>query len=524
MLRPGVLWFIPPLQGRNAQHMIGEMFHRGTVAQFRNVMIRGTMYFLVMGVAVGSFAGVLAFGFVTIKSFRWYVTKFGGGIAIMLIMSYREAPFSVPIGLLFLRFSLPYLLDRVRQGHGVYNIMVAVTRYLAARLRLTSYLFGRRRQQEEFTARTWRISIDHLTVRFHFSALAEYDGAFRRVPNTDFFPEFVNGLGATAIVDATGEAVDHGARLLMRKQDAQLLEGNRKPDEVYAVAYIPPNFWCRVVTLVLLLWGVGEIFLMLSSSGPILLGRCLLRAFGVQNDHDGYSVVVGLFTLWACWTVGKDVGSVEDVLECCGTTRLTVSSLWDRLVRIDGWCWLVKMAYIGVSLGVVVPVLLAGSVDAYFIMPIRLGLRPDWAPSFQIVDVWVLGVLYITVVLDVIGVDSNSRVIRGLQQIKHNGWMEPDVVAATKDVLLPLLVYLCAVAFLPGAAFQSVRYSFPLVALQSKFMFTHIYPGVFVVAFIMILARVSYDRLAVVVREKEYVVEMRLESYNSDGVDDVRQI
>lgn len=51
-----------------------------------------------------------------------------------------------------------------------------------------------------------------------------------------------------------------------------------------------------------------------------------------------------------------------------------------------------------------------------------------------------------------------------------HGWLRPDPVAATKDVILPVGGGLLAMIVLPALLFQIIRYIFPNVMVDDKFV------------------------------------------------------
>ncbi|KAL0068952.1 hypothetical protein AAF712_003945 [Marasmius tenuissimus] len=294
ILRPGALWFLPPFQGRSAREMVRDMLHRRTVVQLRNVALRGVIYVFMIGATVGSFVGALLMGSVLVPPFRW------------------DPPFSTPIGLLFLTLASPHMLKESGLRKNLHDIATAISRYLAAQLRLTAYLFGRRAGGEERTRRSW---IAHICSSDASGSkdLDGYDGSFRRVPNANW-PALggAKGAYATVAVTPTGEPVDDAAKLLMLNQDAQLLKGGRSIEEDYIVVYIPPHFVYRTSGFFLLSWVIGELYLGFSIWAPIIVGRTIIRLFTAKDVHDGYSIVIGSLLAWLWCGIGRNIQSGKE--------------------------------------------------------------------------------------------------------------------------------------------------------------------------------------------------------------------
>ena len=144
---------------------------------------------------------------------------------------------------------------------------------LARRLRLTSYFFGKRHGEEEYTPKTWSLSRIIYGPTQDATILADdYDGTFRRVPNTDDIA-IPREMRATAAVLATGEAADDASRELMIQQDKATLKAKRNIQQDFTVVYLPPHFRYRMILFVTLLWSFGALCFGVSLALPVLLGR-----------------------------------------------------------------------------------------------------------------------------------------------------------------------------------------------------------------------------------------------------------
>src|SRR6266540_2706255 len=152
----------------------------------------------------------------------------------------REPLSNVPVDLLFLHLVLPYTVHYFRPKKAIKEVATVVWKFLATRLRLTSYFFGDRHPQEEFTPKNWR---DNFIRSGTFVANPDIppDGFFRRVPATDNLA-LPRDMRATVAVTANGEPVDDAARALMLLQNAEVEKAKHNIQEDYTIVYIPPNF------------------------------------------------------------------------------------------------------------------------------------------------------------------------------------------------------------------------------------------------------------------------------------------
>ncbi len=185
-----------------------------------------------------------------------------------------------------------------------------IWKYLCARLRLTSYMFGGRHPEEE-------CDDPHINwLRFGNSGgkvedgVPLFHGSYRRVPNSDNVA-VPRDMRATARVDVNGIPIDDEARGLIAAQDAEAEKAKRNPKEDYTVVYIPPHFQYRIGLFIFALWVIGCVFVTAAVSAPILLGRGVFNLFTDRQMHDGYSFLVGFYALWGCWVVGHAVERMD---------------------------------------------------------------------------------------------------------------------------------------------------------------------------------------------------------------------
>ncbi|KXN87669.1 ERAD-associated E3 ubiquitin-protein ligase doa10 [Leucoagaricus sp. SymC.cos] len=176
-----------------------------------------------------------------------------------------------------------------------------------------------------------------------------------------------------------------------------------------------------------------------------------------------------------------------------------------------------SISYMIATLGVLLPILVALVMDLYIILPARLALDPTLNPRIRIVDTWALGLLYAKIAFHAHRVQPNSGISRGLHHIVAHGWLRPDPLSATREVILPVAGGLFGMIILPAILFRAFQYVFPSIIVDDKFVFMNIYPGIFVVAGLMQSSRYINDMVASwsqAIRDKEFLVEMRLRNHD----------
>ncbi|KAE9399180.1 hypothetical protein BT96DRAFT_965714 [Gymnopus androsaceus JB14] len=503
IMRPGAMWFIKDPQDQNA-HPIRDILDRPSLVQLRKICVSGVMYSFVVMCTICSVAVLLLLGRKMLLPFRWKT---------------REPLSNVPIDLLFLNLALPYTMTYFRPRKPLKRFTMAVWKGLAKRLRLTSYFFGKRHGEEEYTPKTWSLSSIIYGPSKSSSVLAsDYDGSFKRVPNTDDIA-IPREMRATASVTATGEPFDDAARILIARQDAETIKASRSVNKDFAVVYIPPQFRYRMIFFVFIMWSFAAFCLGVSLALPILLGRAFFGIVfkGKREVHDGYSIIAGFYMLWVCWIAGRAVDRLDKRRQRWGTEGPRGSLWWLAVKR--GLVWFVKASYMAVFLGIIIPPLVGGVVELYMILPFKLHLNPDLeVPRIRILDCWAAGLLYMKIVTRVSRRPPYNPISRGIEIIKRNGWTHPDPVAATKDVFAPVTGGLLGMIFFPAFVFYSINFFFPLVGryVDEKFLFTYVYSSLFCLAGLMhtfILLRGMLASWSQAVRDKEFLVEMRLKNH-----------
>ncbi len=329
----------------------------------------------------------------------------------------------MPIDLILLQLVLPYTMDSFRPRKALGRFGTSIWKYLASRLRLSSYMFGGRYLPEEFTPLQWSwrsfLIEDGLQMD---DAEAVHDGSFRRVPNSDNV-SLLKDSPATVEVFEDGTPVNEAARKLIDAQNLETVKAKRLVKEDYTVVYIPPNFRRRVITFLVSLWIIGSLMLATVLAAPILLGRGFFRLFVSQDVHDGYSFIVGFYLLWGCWLVG----SALDRMDKRRQRRWNDSenrAEWPLFVVKRTLLWVAQATYMGAMLGIIIPALVGLVFELYIIQPIRHAANPLLEPRIRMVDMWALGLLYSKIIIRTLRIQPQPNVqahgpnvIRGIDRV-----------------------------------------------------------------------------------------------------------
>jgi len=289
-----------------------------------------------------------------------------------------------------------------------------IWKYLAAKLRLSSYFFGGRYPSEEYTDRRWVSNFLGSVQQGDEDLTKVRDGGYRRVPNTDHIA-LPRDMRATAPVHENGEPLDEEARMLMISQDQEAEKAKRLVKDDYIVVYIPPHFRYRIILFIILLWVVAAIYVGLFVGAPLQLGRSIFKLFVSKDVHDGYSFLLGFYVLWACYVVGKSL----DKLDKRRQRRAWVGPRAELPVYVTkrALMWLTAVTYMLFCFGAVIPTLLSFVVDLYVVLPIRFMADPHLTPRIRVFDMWALGILYINIFVHIYQLRPTNRLSAGLQNV-----------------------------------------------------------------------------------------------------------
>ncbi|TFY83645.1 hypothetical protein EWM64_g363 [Hericium alpestre] len=476
IMRPGAMWFIKDPSDQNF-HPIRDILDRPAMVQLRKLSVSALMYGIVVACGVWSVGSLMCLGGSTILPFRWKP---------------REPLSNVPVDLLFLHVVLPYTVRFFKPRKMIRLVTTEIWRYLCGRLRLTSYMFGERVPSEEVAQKHWTWAPTDNVV-------------------------LPRDLRATAEVDADGEAKDDDSRQIIAAQNAEAEKAKRNWKDDFIVVYIPPNFRQRLVAFMTALWVIGTVFIAVLLAAPIHLGRNIFKMFTDREIHDGYSFLAGFYVLWACWISGYAVERMERRRQRRGGEEPRAD--WPLYFLKRSALWLAKITYMSVFLGVVIPILFALVVELYIVLPIRFLVTPTMVPHIRIVDMWALGVIYVKIALRVHRVRPNRRLAAGIFFIRTLGWTNPRPLTATKLVIAPVIAWLLGMLFGPALVVLGLQRWFHL-QLDGKFIFMHVYPGIFAVAGFARMMMTVYGILfswSQSIRDKEFLVEMRLRNYEQEA-------
>ncbi|EGS20270.1 uncharacterized protein CTHT_0040090 [Thermochaetoides thermophila DSM 1495] len=410
IMRRGVLYFIRDPDDPEF-HPVRDVLERNLTTQLRKIMFSALVYGGLVLVCLG---GVV-----------W-----GLRVSLPQVLPIHYASdtpvLEFPIDLMFYNFLVPMAVWFFRPSRGLHAMYTWWFRRCARALRLTWFLFGERRIDEEGRL---VLESDHkngvatppwkrlfLTVNDDNALVTESwrdvfkggkakpstkpanndqtrhlngkkkalvrsgrlipDGRFVRTPASD---QVKVPRGRNVFLD-----VDEHNRRLDRHPDNDLYANKAQ----YTFVYLPPHFRTRICVFVFLIWlfaavtGVGVTIV------PLVLGRAMFKAVlpGGVRGNDVYAFSVGLYVMGCGGYAGVRAVRMWRVVreKVAGVMQALVGQDGVRRVGYTAWA-LVRIVYAYSYVLVVLPLLIASLMELYALMPLHQvmygGILPRLPPT-----------------------------------------------------------------------------------------------------------------------------------------------
>lgn len=539
-------------------HPVRDVLDRNLATQLRKIMFSAFVYGALVIICLG---GVV-----------WGLAFMAPGV-LPIHYSSNEPILEFPLDLLFYNFLMPFSLKLLRPDQNLLVMFKWCFRKSARMLRLTDFLFGKRRLAEEGTlqsrqtypdgsirswlfldlnrkqdtvqSKSWKNFFDGIDsereqmplkggkrrrefkrLNANKSKLVEDgflvpDGRFVRAPATDRI-KIPKGTKVFLSVNADGERQD-----------------GKSDDDLYStphfkMVYIPPNFLRRVFLFILLIWTFAAIIGVGVTIIPLIVGRVLFKLAlpAPVRTNDIYAFCIGFHIL--------------------GFSLYLLDSAWKTLPQWNPAAWAIeklrgrrtvagigraaKILYAYSFMLIVCPLAIAVLVELYINVPLHSILHPPGKSGVtpgksehhvRIIELWTMGLLYMRLLIKMShSFMHNTRFELAREAILSQGWHNPDVKVLTKAFVLPgLLLSAAAILAPPGivaglemyGVFPAAVADKPELVAERILRYRHSYP---VVAFFTILAkygtllRTSFDSLKAQVRDDTYLMGERLQNYD----------
>ena len=460
IMRNGVLYFIRDPDDPTF-HPVRDVLERSVTTQLRKIAFSAMVYGALVVVCLGGVVWGLSYAIPPVFPIHW---------------SSNEPVLEFPVDLLFYNFLMPVAIKFFRPSSGLNRMYGWWFRKCARMLRLSEFMFGDRREDEEghrpYTSwlRFWKNWYDlsrpkdQLTGKSSLSKVSPPDfvpdGMYVRAPASD---QVRIPKGAHTFVQVT----PNNTRIDGQPDSCHGLHG--KNNKGFIKLYIPPYFRLRIGIFIFLIWAFAAITGVSFTILPLIWGRFLFSALAPPHlrVNDIYAFAIGIYSLGGPVYVGLRYKST--ILESYRSihqqfqSRLTsyLSKIITRAIRLT---------YLYGSLTLLMPSLFALLMELYLVIPLHTysSTLPSHNPSVtspspsptnlpaqhtvHFIQDWTLGVLYVKSAIRLILWYNNSRPAHALRAIvagPQHGWLNPDIRLATRAFILPVTVVSVALILLP---------------------------------------------------------------------------
>ncbi|EJD43727.1 hypothetical protein AURDEDRAFT_185325 [Auricularia subglabra TFB-10046 SS5] len=491
LMRPGAMWFVKDPQDP-AAHPIRDIIDRPATSQIKKLSISVVMYTIVIGVGVGCMVWIMLAVCADLFPLRWNL---------------REPLSDVPIDLLFAHLVLPPTLKYMRIRSTFRAFLEQWWRFTSRQLRLSSFMYGGRYDAEEYTPSKWSLAGMFNGNRPRPEGVAR-DGGFRRVPANDNVA-LPKERKTVVRVDEDGNALTPEGAAVIEAQIAEAEEARRDPKLDYTIVYVPPRFGWRMLAFMTFFWMTTVIVVLFGLSFPVRVGRAIIALTTDRILHDVYAFTIGAYALAGGWLIGTELPAA--------------ARPWTFIRQI--LLWAPKAAYMTLMIGFVLPTLLAIALELYLVLPLRMWFFPNTQPVLRIVHCWAVGLILGRIVLrtqrvrraqrqplEPVEGEPDDGIMRAWYLIERNGLLAPDVVAATRNFILPVLSGLISTITIPAIAFVVAQKLMP-VPIPAKLLPQIVYILIFsLVAGSAVVGNLfdSTSSWMQAVRDQEFLVERRL--------------
>ncbi|KAK5011178.1 hypothetical protein LTR16_005169, partial [Cryomyces antarcticus] len=290
IMRSGVLYFIRDPDDPTF-HPVRDVLERNVSTQLRKITISALVYGALVIICLGGVVWSLCYVFEGILPIRWTSNK---------------PVLEFPIDLLLYNFLTPVVLKFFRPAHGLNVVYEWWFRKCARALRLSHFLFGERREDEEghYVPRIWSrfvtgeeknekggetpppVAGGIMSVEFR------RDGRHVRAPASD---QVRIPKGGEVFLDVDEE----NTRLDGEPDESQGMHGY--DNEQFTRVYIPPWFRLRIGLFIAGLWAFAAATGVGATIVPLLLGRQMSSIF-IPDElrmNDIYAFSIGIYSLGA---------------------------------------------------------------------------------------------------------------------------------------------------------------------------------------------------------------------------------
>lgn len=425
-------------------HPVRDVLERSVSTQLWKISFSALVYGGLVIVCLGGVVWGIAYAFDDVLPVHWLS---------------NEPVLEFPVDLLFYNFLMPLAVRFFKPSKGLNRMYNWWFRKCARTLRLTNFLFGEKKEDEEgrHVGRTWsdvllakqgdfqnpvtgedrQVSAQDREIQAYFLR----DGRYVRAPASDQV-RIPKGAHTFLEVDEENNRLDD------QPDSDEGLHGRK--NEMFAKVYIPPLFRLRISAFIFLIWLFAATTGVSITIVPLVFGRFVFATV-TSNQlrmNDIYAFLIGIYILGGALyglLYHRQIATYvrDTVTPHTPTITAFLCKSATLLVRFLG------LIYIYAAFGILLPALLSLLMEFFLIIPLHTYSRTSFTNLntisserhiIHLIQDWTLGVLYLKMVARVILYNTPSRPAAALRGIVRNGWLNPDVRLATRGFILPAVV------------------------------------------------------------------------------------
>lgn len=467
-------------------HPVRDVLERNLTTQLRKILFSAMVYGALVIVCLGGVVWGLSFTLPNVLPIHY---------------SSNEPVLEFPVDLLFYNFLMPLAVNFFKPSDGLHVMYTWWFRKCARGLRLTSFLFGERRIDEEGSLQLTEGS-PYQSLPWYKTLCLELDDKNNVIPKTwqDTFeggnarpvpplPEeemtrlrhkkaklrdngqleesgrFVRAPASDRVKIPKGKKVFLTVTERDRRRDG-LPDNDIYASDQYQVVYVPPNFRARVFLFILFIWlfaaftGVGFTII------PLTLGRRIFKQLIPTHikTNDIYAFSIGIYLLGTLAYSAFHMRSlVEKVRGWTVDVQKSIAEGHAVHRMASGAKHASKLVYAYFFLLVVFPLLVSAFMELYLIIPLHTYMYPPTTSSetsgaevsrhtIRVIQAWVLGLLYLKLGARVItSLFHDTRLATAVGAVLRRGWLYPDVGVLTRAFVLPSMAVSAAAILGPPA-------------------------------------------------------------------------
>ncbi|KAI1413021.1 hypothetical protein F5Y13DRAFT_199516 [Hypoxylon sp. FL1857] len=473
IMRKGVLYFIRDPDDPEF-HPVRDVLERNVTTQLRKILFSAFVYGALVVICLGGVVWGLSLALPNVLPIHY---------------SSNEPVLEFPIDLLFYNFLMPLAVRFFKPSDGLHAMYTWWFRKCARTLRLTWFLFGERRVDEEGTLVLPRDS-PYQSLPWWCRVFLEVNNENEVVPKT-WQDTFKGGKAKPISKIAADEMSNYDSKKKKLVESGQLIPNGRfvrspasdqvkipkgqsvflevsehdirndgKPDRPetdlysgnnYQFVYVPPWFRVRIFLFILFIW----IFAAVTGVGftivPLVFGRRMFKVLIPSHirTNDIYAFSIGIYILGSLGYFIFHLRSMIGKLRAWGASA--VDSMLDRHAiqrALQFTTRACRLLYTYVVLLLVFPLLITLLVELYLLMPLHTYMYPPGTSTsgrlnvlqeghtIRVIQAWTLGILYLKLgsrALTLYG----GRPAHAVRAVLRRGWLEPDIGVLTRAFVIP---------------------------------------------------------------------------------------